>query len=150
MKKSESGAISPAIIAIIVVVLVGIVASVVITVAIPAANNADTGGSSQIDENATYEDGEYSATGTYVSPGGLQTIDLTVTIENNTIVATTLRGDDATGEAKVYIDQFIDGYKSEVEGKNVNEVELTRVAGSSLTSTGFNDALDDIRQQARS
>lgn len=149
MNKSEAGVISPAIIAVIVIVLVGIVATVAINV-IQSQDGGAPNASIQIDQTASYEDGEYNAVATYVSPGGLQTIDLTVTIESNVIVATSLRSDGASGESQQYIDQFIDGYEIEVIGKNVNEVELSRVAGSSLTSTGFNDALSDIRDQARS
>lgn len=149
MNKTEAGVISPAIIAVIVIVLVGIVASVAINVTMQGNENNQTI-TAQIDENATYEDGEYSAVGTYVSPGGLQTIDLTVTIENNVIVATSLQSEEADAESQGYINQFIGGYEVEVIGREVNEVELSRIAGSSLTSNGFNDALNDIREQAQS
>lgn len=144
----DAGMISPAVIAIIVVVLVGIVASVAITV-LQSQDESEPGSVMQIDPNATYVDGEYRAVGTYVSPGGLQTINLTVTLKDNVIIDTSLRSD-ASGEAKIYVDQFIAGYEAEVIGKPVNEVDLSRVAGSSLTSTGFNEALNEIRDQARS
>lgn len=147
MKTShESGAIAPALVALIVIVLVGVVASVAITV---LNQDGSPTNSSQVSERANYEDGEYSAIGSYISPGGREEIELTVTIENNVIVATSARADGAAPDSQIYINQFIGGYEAEVVGKNVDEVQLSRVAGSSLTSNGFNDALDQIKDDAR-
>jgi hypothetical protein len=36
-----------------------------------------------------------------------------------------------------------------VVGKSVDEVSLSRVAGSSLTSLGFNNALTQIKEDAK-
>lgn len=144
--------IHPALAALIVIALLGVVATAVIV--INNGNNAPTivdsimnpGGSSS--DPSAYKDGTYSATGSYVSPGGRETIDLTVTIENGVITSTSIAANEASGEARDYIQRFASGYQSEVVGKSVNEVELSRVAGSSLTSNGFNDALDQIKNEA--
>lgn len=144
--------IHPALAALIVIALLAVVATAVIV--INNGNNAPTtvdsimnpGGSSS--DPSAYKDGTYSATGSYVSPGGRETIDLTVTIENGVITSTSLAANDASGEARDYIQRFASGYQAEVVGKSVNEVELSRVAGSSLTSNGFNDALDQIKDEA--
>lgn len=148
--------ISPAIAALIVIVLIGVVATAAIVI---NANNGSNGAvdtvapaSSNSDapaDPAAYENGTYSATGTYVSPGGRATIDLTVTIVDGVITDTTLAANEASGEARDYIQRFASGYKAEVVGKSVDAVELSRVAGSSLTSNGFNDALDQIKDDAR-
>lgn len=145
--------IHPALAALIVIALLAVVATAVIVI---NNNNASapvttdsvlTTGGSNTDPSA-YQDGTYSATGSYVSPGGRETIDLTVTIEDGIITSTTLTADEASGEARDYIQRFASGYESEVVGKSVNDVELSRVAGSSLTSNGFNDALDQIKDEA--
>lgn len=144
--------IHPALAALIVIALLAVIATAVIV--INNGNNAPTtvdsimnpGGSSS--DPSAYKDGTYSATGSYVSPGGRETIDLTITIENGVITSTSLAANDASGEARDYIQRFASGYQSEVVGKSVNEVELSRVAGSSLTSIGFNDALDQIKDEA--
>ena len=49
-----------------------------------------------------------------------------------------------------YQDDFVGGYKSQVVGKSIAEIQLGKVSGSSLTSRGFNEALDQIRNQAKS
>ena len=143
--------LSPAVITIIVIVLVGIVASAAITINSQPGSNSET--STQNDrttEFTSYRDGTYEAQGTYVSPGGLQTINLSVTIENGTIVATSIAGVGSKDESLEYIQRFAGGYEAEVVGKAVNDVSLSRVAGSSLTSIGFNDALDQIKKDAKS
>lgn len=145
--------IHPALAALIVIALLAVIATAVIVIN-NNGNNAPTtvdsimnpGGSSS--DPSAYKDGTYSATGSYVSPGGRQTVDLTVTIENGVITSTSLASNDASGEARDYIQRFASGYQAEVVGKSVNEVELSRVAGSSLTSNGFNDALDQIKDEA--
>lgn len=151
----------PAIAALIVIVLVGIVASAVIIInnasndnkATPAASqttqtvNTNTGSSSS--DVSTYKDGTYSATGSYLSPGGRESIDLTVTIKDGVITSTELKKNATDRDAEEYQQLFADNYKSLVVGKAVDEVSLSRVAGSSLTSTGFNNALTEIKQDAK-
>jgi hypothetical protein len=41
-------------------------------------------------------------------------------------------------------------YKQYVVGKKIDEVQLTKVSGSSLTPQGFNDALAKIKAEAKS
>ncbi|WP_447589312.1 hypothetical protein [Microbacterium lacticum] len=41
------------------------------------------------------------------------------------------------------------GIAGEVVGKDIDDVSVSRVAGSSLTSGGFNDALETIKADAR-
>ena len=158
--------IHPGITALIVIVLVGIVATAIIVInmqnskddatetttseqANPDGTEATTtpeGSNSTIASN--YKDGTYSATGSYSSPGGRESIELTVTIAGGVITSTSLVENATSGEAKSYQDDFASGYKSLVVGKNVDEVSLSRVAGSSLTSNGFNAALDQIKSDA--
>ena len=158
------GKVHPAIAALIVIVLVGIVASVAITVKnnqdaaqgdVQTTQNSQQSSSSQNEsptestDTSTYEDGTYSATGSYISPGGVESIDLTMTIENGVITATELGQNASDGDAQQYQAAFASGYAELIVGKDVNEVSLSRVAGSSLTSNGFNDALDQIKDDAR-
>lgn len=153
--------IHPAVAALIVIVLVGIVASVVIIVNTNnKSNTTDTTGfvtDSNDTQNAAtdstdvseYKDGTYSATGTYLSPGGRESVELTVTIKDGVITDTSLKADAASRESEEHQELFIDNYKTLVVGKSINGLSLSRVAGSSLTSNGFNDALDEIRDDAR-
>jgi len=98
----------------------------------------------------TYKDGTYSATGSYTSPGGHETIKISVTLKGGAITDTSAVSGANDSDAKHYQSLFIDGYKSQVVGKSVDSVKLSRVSGASLTSGGFNDALAQIKSQAKS
>lgn len=101
------------------------------------------------DEMAEYTDGTYSATGSYVSPAGEETVDVSITLEGGVITATEFTGN-ATNEKSInFQGLFASGYQDQVIGKRVDEVALDKVSGSSLTPKGFNDALDQIRTQAQ-
>lgn len=94
--------------------------------------------------------GEYSATGFYQSPGGSEEVKVTLTLlADGTIEDSQVTPLAASGTSRQYQSDFVNNYQSMVVGKNINEVELSRVAGSSLTSIGFNDALDQITEDAK-
>lgn len=97
----------------------------------------------------SYKNGIYKADGTYQSPGGNEIVHLTVTLSDGTITATEFTTDASGGTAREYQEKFIGGYKSFVVGKKIGEIKLDRVAGSSLTSSGFNRALDQIKSDAK-
>jgi len=152
----------PGITALIIIVLIGIAATAVIVITSSSAEktNETTTSSEETtpsssndtpssDATGTYKDGTYSATGSYSSPGGVQSIDLTVTIENGLITNTSLVTKATDGDAEEYQDDFASAYKGLVVGKDVDKVSLSRVAGSSLTSNGFNKALDQIKTDAK-
>ena len=152
--------IHPAVAALIVIVLIGIVTSVVIIVNSANNNKAVTdtvptsrseNGTTTVDstDRSDYKDGTYSATGSYLSPGGRESVALTVTIKDGVITDTTFEADASAADSRQYQAQFADNYKALVVGKKINGLSLSRVAGSSLTSNGFNDALDEIRDDAR-
>lgn len=98
--------------------------------------------------NATYKDGTYDASANFQTPDGIDGITVKVTIANNVITSVSADTTASSRESQQYDDAFLSSYKSEVVGKNVNEVHLNRTAGASLTSDGFNKALDEIRQNA--
>jgi type II secretory pathway pseudopilin PulG len=108
----------------------------------------DTSSNTTSSSTATYKDGTYDATGTYISPGGQESIAVELTLTNNVITAISATPKAASGESSQYQGEFISGYKSLVVGKNINDVKLSRVAGSSLTSTGFNDAIEQIKTES--
>lgn len=152
----------PALASLIVIALIGIVASAAII--ITNNNNKETPSqtaqesaqdaventpSSESTDTSTYENGTYSATGTYLSPGGRQSIELTVTITDGVITDTSIKNNASDAESREHQELFSDNYKALVVGKKADEVSLSRVSGSSLTSNGFNAALDQIKDDAR-
>ncbi len=165
--------INPAVISIIVIVLIAIAAG-----AVYAANNSSkstsdatsetpmqtqsTNTSSSTDTTTsttpatdttsshTYTDGSYTATGSYTTPGGTESITITVTLSGNSVSDVSAKGSASRGDSGEYQSRFLSGYKSQVVGKSIDSISLSRVAGSSLTSNGFNSALTKIRSEALS
>lgn len=164
---TEKKKLPPALAALIVIVLVGIVASVVIAINSNTNNTTsdthDHSAHSSHDHThgptddakvdaadvSEYKDGTYTATGSYLSPGGRESIELTVVIKDGVITETSLVAQATDREAEEHQELFAGHYKELVVGKKINGLSLSRVAGSSLTSNGFNDALQEIRNDAR-
>ncbi|MGP3756816.1 hypothetical protein [Streptomyces sp. BpilaLS-43] len=93
-----------------------------------------------------YADGEYRADGEY----GTQDSSIGVSLTLDDGVITDVDVDPhATDETSLdYQERFAAAVPELVEGKRIDEVELDRVAGSSGTPDGFNDALAKIRDEA--
>lgn len=98
--------------------------------------------------NVSYTDGTYTAVGNYQSPGGAEEIGVTVTLKDNVITDVSVEPKATRGISVNMQKMFADNYKPMVVGKNINEVHLGKVSGSSLTPKGFNDALVKIEAQA--
>lgn len=98
--------------------------------------------------DSTFVDGTYTADGSYTSPNGTESITVTVTIDDDIITAVEVVGHATSGNSKQFQTQFASGIAAEVVGKALDEVSVSRVAGSSLTSTGFNAAIDTIEAEA--
>ena len=107
---------------------------------------------SQVDvsESSTFKDGEYTATGSYVSPAGPESVEVTVKIENGVVTDAEFVGNAVNPRSIQKQGKFKEGYKASVVGKDIASLELGVTNGSSLTPQGFNDALDQIRDQAQS
>ena len=98
---------------------------------------------------SAYTDGTYSATGSYMSPGGEDQISVTLTLANDIITSVSVTPAAGDHTSTRYQNAFISGYKQYVIGQNIANVNITRVSGSSLTPIGFNDALLQIKNQAK-
>ncbi len=100
-------------------------------------------------QNVAYKDGTYEVKGNYTSPGGPEEIDVKLTLTHNLITDATVVSEATRSMSQKFQGEFVDNYKPLVIGKNINEVILTKVSGSSLTPKGFNDAVEKIKQQAK-
>ena len=96
-----------------------------------------------------YKDGTYSATGTYQSPGGTEGITVSLTIKDDVITDATAETQAARPESLKFQGLFKANFKGLVVGKKIDEVNLSKVSGSSLTSGGFNDAVAKIKLEAK-
>lgn len=114
------------------------------------SNNSGNQKSGQTDvKHFTYKDGSYEEKANYISPGGKEGVEVKVTLKDNKISDATFTPRPNSLTAEQYQADFKSGYKAKVVGKNIDEVKLSRVAGSSLTSNGFNDAIAKIRDDAK-
>lgn len=98
---------------------------------------------------AVYKDGTYSAQGNYMSPGGSEIVDVSLTIKDDTIAVATFKGEAQMGKSQKMQEMFAAGYQAEVVGKAIDSLNLTVVNGSSLTPMGFMDAVAKIKAEAK-
>ncbi len=96
-----------------------------------------------------YKDGEYKQEGDYVSPGGAEQIDVDLTLKDGVVTQVTVTSKAENPKSKFMQGVFVENYKPLVVGKNIKDLNLGKVAGSSLTPKGFNDALAKIKALAK-
>jgi len=115
-----------------------------------APSGSDTGSTGTESESGTttYTDGTYTAEGSYATPETVETITVTVTLEGDLITDVTVVGDPQKSESEQYQGQFIGGIADVVVGQDIDTISVSRVAGSSLTSGGFNQAIETIKGEA--
>lgn len=95
-----------------------------------------------------YADGTYTESGDYQAPSGAETVEVTVTLADNVITDVEVVGDATDAQAKLHQGEFTDGIADLVVGKNIDEISVDKVGGSSLTSGGFNAAIEAIKADA--
>ena len=99
---------------------------------------------------SVYKNGTYAADGSYGTPEGQVAINVSVTLLSDIITDANVTSVSGDRTSVRYQNKFISGYKQYVVGKNIADVQLSRVSGSSLTPEGFNSALATIKAQAKS
>lgn len=117
----------------------------------PTTSTEETGSTGSTGSAATgaYADGTYTEEGTYVDGGGVaETVSVTITLADDVVTAVEVTGDAASPQSRQYQEQFIGGISEVVVGEQIDSLSVSRVAGSSLTSGGFNDALEKIKADA--
>lgn len=110
---------------------------------VPAA--AGTPGTMRV---TPYRDGVYAVTGHYLTPGGSESIGVTLTLVAGVVTAADVKVEATSPTARQFQDQFASRYATGVVAKDLSTVSVSRVAGASLTSVGFNDAITQIQSSA--
>lgn len=110
----------------------------------PSSGGQSSGG----DAASAYADGTYTAEVSYQSPETAEKISVTLALVDGRVTAVEVTGDPQAPETERYQGEFIAGIADVVEGRPIDELEVDRVAGSSLTSGGFNQAVEAIKEQA--
>lgn len=98
--------------------------------------------------DASYRDGSYQASGSYESPNGRESIEVRLELENDIVTGVEVTTNPSNPTTANYQGQFADGVAALVVGKDIDELDVTVVAGSSLTSGGFREALAAIKADA--
>lgn len=98
---------------------------------------------------AIYRDGVYDVTGHYLTPGGAETIGVDVTLLHGAVTASSVQVEAVSPTARQFQVQFASRYASRVNARQIAGMNLTRVAGASLTSVGFDDAIARVKAAAR-
>ncbi|HET7138527.1 MAG TPA: FMN-binding protein [Arthrobacter sp.] len=123
----------------------------------PALSSDNTSGasaasgtsSSLAGSGSVYKDGTYSADGTYRSPQGQETVGVQLTLAAGTVTAVKITEHPSNPNTRKFQGEFSGGIAAQVVGRNIDELKVEKVAGSSLTSGGFNEAVEKIKAEAK-
>jgi uncharacterized protein with FMN-binding domain len=92
--------------------------------------------------------GTWTETGDYRTPGGQESVTVTLTAKDGTVTAVKVTGSGGSPNSRQYQSAFISGISAAVVGKPLSTLEVGAVSGSSLTGDGFNAAVEKIRADA--
>jgi uncharacterized protein with FMN-binding domain len=117
----------------------------------PAATSSAPATTDSADSSSagTFKDGDYEAEGSYSNPGGQSTVKVALTLADDTITDVTVTPEATNGTSRQYQAKFAGGIADEVVGKSIDDLQVGAVAGSSLTSQGFNQAIEQIQGDAQ-
>lgn len=108
-----------------------------------------SGSSSGVSSTATYKDGTYSASSSYMVPHAQNNITVKITIANGAVSSVSASHNARDDESQMYVSRFNQSIDSAVVGKPFKNISLSRVGGASLTTDGFTQALAAIANQAK-
>lgn len=96
-----------------------------------------------------YADGSYAEMATYVNPVGVEhEITVELTLKNDVVTAADVLYNGETTPTDPNHKRFDDAYQAEVVGKALEDIDLSRTGGASLTTGAFNVALAEIKADA--
>jgi uncharacterized protein with FMN-binding domain len=98
---------------------------------------------------SAYKDGTYSADGNYVSPNGTETVGVELTLAGGTVSGVNITEHPSNPNTRKFQGEFASGIAAQIVGKKLDELNVSKVAGSSLTSGGFNQAVEKIKSEAQ-
>ncbi|MBD7995461.1 FMN-binding protein [Arthrobacter sp. Sa2CUA1] len=115
----------------------------------PASSPASAAAGTGAEGPGNYADGEYTGTGSYIPPSNQkEEVTVKMTLSGGTVTAVEVTPSGNNPTSKRYQAEFTDGIQEQVVGKPLDSLDVGKVAGSSLTSQGFNKALEMIKGEA--
>lgn len=131
---------------------VALIASLGLVGALAACSSPATtdtsAGSSTSGITGPYKDGTYTESADYSAPSGTETVDVTITLAADIITDVQVEGHATDPQAQLHQGQFTSGIAAVVVGKDIDDIKVDKVGGSSLTSGGFNKAVEAIKADA--
>lgn len=111
-------------------------------------NNTDSS------KNTVYEivpvsvEKSYTSEAVYFASNNKYTIDVTLDVKDGVVInSDVMYGNKETGYQHPLQERFDGAYKTQVVGKRLEDISLSRVGGASLTSKAFNEAIANIIDQ---
>ncbi len=90
-------------------------------------------------------DGTYADTTSYMSPGGRDLVDFSVSVKGDVVTAVSVTPKDVDETSSEYIAGFSSEISNVVVGKKINELNLPlNVAGASLTTAAFKAYVEKV------
>lgn len=114
-----------------------------------SSGGSSSSGSSSTASGGSYKDGTYTATSSYFVPHGQETIQVTLTVKNNTVTSAQIQNSESDPTSADFQQSFAAEYQSQVVGKPLADLQLDVVAGASDTTQGFNQAVSQIASLAK-
>lgn len=114
----------------------------------PAGDTASTPAGEAPAGDGAYADGTFTATGSYQTPGGEESIGVTLTVEADTVTDVQTEPMPGNATTEEFQGKFSSGIKDQIVGTPLDELNVSKVSGSSLTSGGFNAAVEQIKSEA--
>ncbi|MGI5429634.1 hypothetical protein [Streptomyces sp. CA-179760] len=111
-----------------------------------SAPSGDSTPSSSASRRGPYAHGEYTVDGEYGVRGS--SIGVRLTLEDGEITAVDVTPHATNETSRGLQERFADAVPQLVVGRDIDDVRLDRVAGNSNTPKGFNDALEEIKDEA--
>lgn len=119
------------------------------TSAAPDTGTSESAAPSEAATTTTYADGDYTQTGSYQSPAGEEEVGVTLTLEADVVTAVTVEPMPDNPTTEQYQGRFAGGISDAIVGQKLDDLAVDKVAGSSLTSGGFNEAVEQIKSEAQ-
>ena len=114
-----------------------------------SASSAPSEDSSDSSASSSYKAGEYEAEGSYQNPGGTSSVKVKVDLGEDGTISEVEVTPEASGTSLQYQQKFVSGIKAEVVGKKIDDLDVSKVAGSSLTSGAYTEAIDSSTGDAQ-
>ena len=111
--------------------------------------SGNNSGATSAQPAGNFKDGTFTVNSPYVSRGGQDSIDVTLTLKGNIVTDANLVEHPSNPKSQGHEDAFAAAYKPLVVGQRLDAIQLDRVSGASLTTGAFNNAIAQIEAQTK-